>query len=235
MSVSTRSAARTSFWSLSPPSSLSHISLTHVHARTHAHTESSHLAFPPFPDSVGIAPNRMLAKICSDKNKPNGQVRACTQRGSGCRLINLHARSGVAWTGHDPGQHPRLNRMSCRSLLNPGQDHGATCARGCRRALRWAALDLPALAPLPCPAVRTGSQLASGSGVCTGTGHSKSSRHRKGSSVCQACTAVQAASSLARSRNVDARRLSLRLAADVALGTVCRGAPARHSATRPLG
>lgn len=30
--------------------------------------------------SVGIAPNTMLAKVCSDKNKPNGQYRLSSTR-----------------------------------------------------------------------------------------------------------------------------------------------------------
>lgn len=30
--------------------------------------------------SVGIAPNMLLAKVCSDKNKPNGQYRLPSTR-----------------------------------------------------------------------------------------------------------------------------------------------------------
>lgn len=36
------------------------------------------------PYSVGIAPNRMLAKVCSDRNKPNGQVAVILYREGGC-------------------------------------------------------------------------------------------------------------------------------------------------------
>lgn len=49
-----------------------------------------------YPTFLGIAPNMMLAKVCSDKNKPNGQYRLPSTREAVMEFVcNLPVRKVV--------------------------------------------------------------------------------------------------------------------------------------------